>query len=228
MSVNYEATKKIVDVCNEKRIRLLFPSSCSIYGVSEGLADENSSVNPVGVYAESKILAEEYIREYAKDYLVLRFSTAFGLSPRMRFDLIINEMTRDAIEKNKITVFNPEAWRPCLHVDDIAKALLLCLERDDIVGTFNVGHSSMNYQKKDLFKILQGYNPLLKQKTITTGDPRDYRVCSDKFVKKFGFKPKRSISYGISEIVKALKKGVFEDPYSKKYNNLEWYQGLFG
>jgi len=223
MEVNYNSTRRITDICKNKGMKLIFTSTCSNYGQSNGFATEKSKLQGISPYAVSKIKAEKYISMNYPDATILRLSTGFGLSKKMRFDLIVNEMTRDAVMKKKITVYNPEAWRPGLHIDDISQAIYLALT-NDISGIYNVGHESLNYQKKKLCEILQNTIPAIEVKTIKKGDPRDYKVSFDKIKNDLNFKSKRTIQYGTFEIMQAIEKGIIKNPYDRQYQNLEVYR----
>jgi len=223
MEVNYNATRKIADICNTMGIKFVFTSTCSNYGTSKELVDEHSDLQINSPYSESKIKAEKYIINNYPEAAILRLSTAFGLSKKMRFDLTVNEMTRDAVMKKKIEIYNPEAWRPSLHLDDITDVLIRSLQKD-VMGIYNVGHESMNYQKKKLGEILQNSIPGLKIKIVEKGDPRDYRVSFEKIKRDLHFRPRRTIEYGTFEIIRALHQGVFKNPYDIKYQNLEVYK----
>jgi len=222
--VNYNATRNLIDCAVAKGInKFIFTSTCSNYGTTKEIATESSSLQATNPYAESKIKAEKYILENHKTPTILRLSTAFGLSQRMRFDLLVNEMTRDAVEKKKITVYNPEAWRPGLHVVDIAKAIYMFLFSDK-TGVYNVGHDSLNYQKKKLCDLLQNNIPRLQVETKeSSSDLRNYKVSFDKLKRDFDFQPQHTFNSGIFEIMKALHQNKFKNPYDKKYQNLEWY-----
>jgi len=223
MEVNYNATKHIADICRNMGIKFIFTSTCSNYGTTKDLVNEESDLQINSPYSESKIKAEKYIMNNFPETTILRLSTAFGLSEKMRFDLIVNEMTRDAVMKKEIKVFNPDAWRPGLHLDDISDVIFNCIEKD-LPGVYNVGHESMNYQKKKLVNILQNSIPGLKVNTVKKGDVRDYKVSFEKIKNALGFYPKRTLEYGVFEISKALHIGLFDDPYDKKYQNLEVYK----
>jgi len=226
INVNYNATRNIVDICKNMGLKLIFTSTCSNYGETNELATEHSSLRATNAYAESKIKAESYILNNYSEATILRLSTAFGLSPRMRFDLLINEMTLDATMKKKVTIYNPEAWRPALHVDDIVDAIVLCI-KNKVRGVYNVGHESLNYQKKQLYDSLRTYNIMLEKEEInTTNDPRDYRVSFEKIKKDLNFKPRRTIEYGVFEIMKAIQKGQIKNPYDIRYRNLEVYENV--
>jgi len=223
MEVNYNATRNIADICDKTGLKFIYTSTCSNYGKSKEIVNENSPLQVNSPYSESKIKSEKYISNNYPDALILRLATGFGLSKKMRFDLIINELTREAISKGVITVFNPKAWRPSLHIEDIANVIVNSLTKD-IKGIYNVGHESMNYQKGDLCNILKDIIPRLKINIVKKGDKRNYKVSFDKIKNDLNFKPKRSIHYGAVEIMKAIYKGEIKNPYDKKYQNLEVYR----
>jgi nucleoside-diphosphate-sugar epimerase len=228
LEINYEATRRFIDICKKRGLnKFIFTSTCSNYGETSELATEESPLMSTSAYSESKIKAEAYILQSAGTTFkptILRLSTVFGLSPRMRFDLIVNELVLEATQKGKVTVYNPKAWRPGLHVDDATEAMKLALLHS-VEGVFNVGHSSLNYQKIQLCNIIKKYIPSLQVEEVqSTADPRNYRVSFDKIRKNLGFKPKKTIEDGVVEIMKAVQQGIFKAPNDVVYRNLETYQ----
>jgi len=228
--VNWEATRRLVDLCREKGVsRLIFASTCSNYGVGDpnGWATEESPTNPVSLYAETKVNCENYIISKADTRFhpcVLRFATAFGLSPRMRFDLLVQEMIRDAAVKKKLAVYGPQFWRPFVHVADATEACLLCLKAPDeklsrIV--FNVGGDSENYQKLKLAQLIAKYFPETEIVTLEkVKDPRSYRVSFQRIQTTLGYGISKTVGDGVREIKDALEKGVIVDPFDRKYGNV--------
>ena len=170
--INWEASKQLFDRCNESGVnKFIFASTCSNYGKMEGdgFVNEDSPLNPVSLYAELKVKFEEYIFEtQINDNFsptALRFSTVYGLSPRMRFDLTVNEFIRDVIYNNKLEIFGEQFWRPYCHVDDLARSCVMVLEspiEKVRKNVFNVGDSTQNYQKKmiaeEILKIIPDAN----------------------------------------------------------------------
>ena len=131
--INFEGTQLLADIAKKNRIsRLIFASTCSNYGVADTTkpADETSHLNPVSLYAETKIDCEKYLLDLSDDYfhpISLRFATAFGVSFRTRFDLLINSFAYEALTEKKLTVFAAKTWRPYIHVADMSNLILLAL-----------------------------------------------------------------------------------------------------
>ena len=236
-TVNYTATKLLVMECIKNKIKhFLFFSTCSVYGKTNEKVDELSPVKPTNPYAFSKYMSEQFLLspeiKSKITPIIFRLSTVFGLSPRMRFDLIINELCANAYKNKKIEVYNPEAWRPGVHVDDVTdlvtKSCFLLsecnFERNNI---FNVGYDTLNYQKKELCDIIKRELPDVEIITKNTGDVRDYKVSFDKVKETFLFYPMYSVEDGVKEIIDALKKGVYKHPYDISHNNLKTYQQYY-
>lgn len=225
--INYEATVSLGKIASEQGVRrFIFTSTCSNYGVSASndLATEEAPLNPLSSYAETKIEAEKKLLELSTDKFsvtVLRLATIFGLSSRMRFNLLINEMVREAFVKKRILLYKEDSWRPYTHTEDAADALISILEADTKKinhEIFNVG--TENYQKKELASLVRDYVPDL---TIDNKgglpDNRDYKVSFDKIKKIVGFVPKRSVSDGIEELFWAVRNNVFSNLYDERYES---------
>jgi len=228
---NWGASKLLFDKCKEGRInRFIFASTCSNYGKMEGdgFVNEDSPLKPVSLYAELKVKFEKYILcetiRSSFSPTALRFATVYGLSPRMRFDLTVNEFIREAASGKELEIFGEQFWRPYCHVDDLARACITVLEapvekvRKDV---FNVGDTSQNYQKRmlaeEILKIIPGSKIRYIQKSE---DPRDYKVNFDKIQSILGYRITKKVPDGLLEIFKVLRDGVIPDPYSMKYKNI--------
>ncbi len=232
ISINYLATKMITEVCKYSQInRLIFASSCSVYGASEtpGVElTEDSPVEPVSLYAEMKIKSEMGIMEAIDDNFsptILRMATLYGWSPRMRFDLVINILTAKAATEGKITIFGGNQWRPLLHVDDAAEAYIRCLETpiDEVRGqVFNVGSNQQNYKILELGTMLQSIIPNVRiENKGELTDERNYNVAFDKISNVLGYKTARTVQDGILEIKHAFDEGTIGDYTDKRYSNYE-------
>jgi nucleoside-diphosphate-sugar epimerase len=215
MEINYEARVKNASLAKSAGVtRYILGSSCSVYGKSDTLSeiDESSAVNPLTTYARANRLAEEgilSIKSPSFTPICLRQATAFGYSPRMRFDLVLNIMTYHAWKKGVIEINgNGLQWRPLIHVDDIASALIHFAEaQPDTINydIYNIGSPTNNIQIFDLAYLISAVirNDV---KIIHRGgnDDRSYRVSFDR-VYSSGYSTTRSIAYGISEIAGALE-----------------------
>ena len=234
--INLDSTKILLKAAKKNNIKkIIFASSCSVYGSSEAseinILDENSILNPVSNYAETRVLSEDLLLSPNNRIpsTVLRLSTVFGLSPRMRFDLAVNIMTAKAIKENHIEVFGGEQWRPFVHVRDAAMAFVTAMEAPSHLidkEIFNVGSSDSNYQIKDIAEIINEEIPktVIKNNTSMT-DIRNYHVSFNKIHKKLNFKNEYSVRDGIREIKDFV---IAEDPKldDKKYNNYKTWKEI--
>lgn len=230
----------LIDHLNNQGLnKVIFVSTCSNYGLIPGntLADENYPLNPLSLYAKSKVAVEEYIlnSRTQKDYcpIVLRFATAFGLAPRMRFDLTVNEFVLELATSGHIDVYDPDTWRPYCHVKDFARLINLVLSAPNNVVShqiFNSGDEKNTCTKRDLIKMIQVYIPNIEVNYISSGgDPRNYQVNFSKVRESLGFIAENSIENGIAEILGELKNknftihdktSNFHGNYKIKFNNL--------
>ena len=215
--VNIKQTKKLINfLLNYQIKKIIFVSTCSNYGVTKDNVpvSESYKLNPKSIYAKNKVNIEKYLysirRKFKSEISILRFATAFGLSPRMRFDLTINEFVRDIFINKKITVFDHLTWRPYCHVRDFAKVIYSILHKDikrKKFEIFNVGSSKNNYTKimilEKIKKYIKRFNIIYKK---NSSDPRDYRVNFDKVKKYYKLSSFISIDNGIKEIIRILKK----------------------
>lgn len=229
--INWQASKQLFDKCNVSGInKFIFASTCSNYGKMEGdgFLNEDSLLNPVSLYAELKVRFEKYLLEsnIRESFFptALRFSTVYGVSPRMRFDLTVNEFIREVSLNKELLIFGEQFWRPYCHVEDLASSCVMVLEAPvEIVrkNVFNVGDSTQNYQKKmiaeEILKIIPDANITYVKKTE---DPRDYKVDFSKIHKTLGYKITKKVPDGLKEIYNILKDRIISDPYSSKYKNI--------
>jgi nucleoside-diphosphate-sugar epimerase len=229
-AVNRDATHALLDDATEAGVRrLIFASTCSNYGKmadSSVLATEDFDLRPVSLYAETKVAAELDVLSRSNNGLktcCLRFATVYGASPRMRFDLTVNEFTRDVFLDRDLVVFGEQFWRPYVHVRDAARAVVLALEAptDAVSGeVFNVGMTSENYRKLDLVELLRERIPQMQVEFVHRDeDPRDYKVSFEKVNRRLGFGAQRSVLDGIDEIIALLRSGMLADPDADVYRN---------
>lgn len=226
--INHLATVQIARKAKENGVRkFIFSSTCSNYGISNpnDLATEESSLHPLSEYAETKIAAEKDLLTISDSLFavcILRLATLFGLSPKMRFNLLINEIVKSAHTGEEIQIYKKEAWRPYTHLGDAIRVFLMLLEkanadiRDKI---YNVG--TENLQKKHLVQIIKKLVPTVCiNYKGGIADKRDYRVSFEKIRSELQFKPQKSVEEGMVEILNALKSNTFPDPYNEKYTLL--------
>jgi nucleoside-diphosphate-sugar epimerase len=230
-AVNLDASLALFDASLAAGIgRFVFASTCSNYGKMERtteLADEDYPLRPVSLYAETKVgverrlLAEAGSRTAAT---VLRFATLYGLSPRMRFDLTVNEFTLELARGRRLTVYGEQFWRPYVHVRDAARAIckVLGAEPEAVAGqVFNVGDTRENYRKLDLVALLRARIPAAEVSFVPrTEDPRDYRVAFERIARALGFAVSLRVPDGIDEIVGAVLAGAFDDADDPRYRNV--------
>jgi nucleoside-diphosphate-sugar epimerase/lipopolysaccharide/colanic/teichoic acid biosynthesis glycosyltransferase len=230
MGTNFESVRVLVDVCRRQGVpRLVFASSCSVYGANSDLVlNEGSWLNPVSLYAKTRIQSEEVLLRHAEEVgvVILRLSTVFGLSPRMRFDLLVNTLTLHAVANRKMLVFGGNQWRPNLHVQDAAEAFIVGLEAPAERaerGIFNVGANKNNHTILEVAEMVRPHVPSAEIEIKTEqGDRRDYRVAFDKIHQVLGFKPRFSVEDGIREIADALTSGRIRDPFADVYHNYRY------
>ncbi len=226
---NFEMTRELVDDARRLGVsRFLFVSTCSNYGVSnpDSFVDEDSALNPVSLYAESKVKSEELILKAAGDGFdptVFRLATCYGVSPRMRFDLLINDFTREAFARRKIVIYGEQFWRPHIHVLDVARAMRLAIETPtdpSLPRVFNVGDQSENYQKETIARIAVEHVPGTELEFVKRDeDPRSYRVRFDRIQQAYGFRISRTVRDGTAEVLRVLREGLVTDYDDPKYVN---------
>jgi len=229
--VNVEATKSLLaDAAAADVERFVFASTCSNYGRMEDPTvpiAEDGVLAPVSLYARQKVDVEGAIlRDGFADLqpACLRFATVYGVAPRMRFDLTVNEFTRDLWADRELEVFGEQFWRPYIHVADAARAVRAVLEapREKTAGeAFNAGRSDENYTKQMLVGEIQRQLGRGKVSYVKRDeDPRDYKVSFDKIRNVLGFETQMAVPDGIAEVVHALDEGRWPDPWSASYRNI--------
>jgi nucleoside-diphosphate-sugar epimerase len=212
--------------------KYILSSSCSVYGQGEeAQLSENSATNPISVYAKSTLEAEQEnlsLNDNNFSVTALRNATVFGLSTRMRFDLVVNLMTLTAFQKNRIIVMGGGLqWRPLVHVSDVSKAFIAVInaETKKVAGeVFNIGFD--NFQIKNLAYLVREQLPMPIDIDLAPddADKRDYNVLFEKASKQIGFKATTNVSEGITEIYKALKSGVVDT--GQKTITVQWYRNI--
>lgn len=235
IETNYLANKSLAEACKYHQInRFIYASTCSVYGQMQGAEEltEDAALNPVSLYARSKIQSEEGILSLMDDNFsptIMRMSTLYGFSPRMRFDLVVNTMTKTAVVDRKIQVHGGgKQWRPLLHTEDAAAAYLKCLSAplSAVRGeTFNVGSSRQNFQIIQIAKAVNKCVP--NAKLIIDGessDPRNYMVSFAKIENLLGFNIMKRLEASIIKIKKAIESGEIKNVNDPKYYNMEYNQ----
>jgi nucleoside-diphosphate-sugar epimerase len=230
VEINRQGTVGLLKAASFQNVaRFIFASTCSNYGISspEKLADEETDLHPLSLYAETKVAAEYVVlRSHSHSFAtsVVRFATVYGVSPHMRFDLLLHEFIKDALETNTIELVAPDTWRPLLHVRDAARAVISMLRADasKISGkVFNIGNTDENYTKLMIAKLIQRKLPRTQIKPLGKigGEPRNYRVSFEKAKDVLGFRTERTLADGVAEVVSAVEHGVI-DPNHRHNGNL--------
>ncbi|MHB1537096.1 MAG: NAD-dependent epimerase/dehydratase family protein [Solirubrobacteraceae bacterium] len=228
--VNVKATEALVAEAGAAGVqRLVFASTCSNYGRMADPAvpiTEEGQLRPVSLYAEQKVGMERAILG-GRDGLAatcLRFATVYGVARRMRFDLTVNEFTRDLWADRELEVFGEQFWRPYIHVRDAARAVCTVLEApiERVAGrVFNAGRSGENYRKLDLVHEIEGQLDTGTVRYVHRDeDPRDYKVSFEKIRVELGFETKMTVPDGIAEVIAALDQERFGDPFDGRLRNV--------
>lgn len=227
LEINLMATRMLAEVAKGSGVRrFVFASTCSVYGASDETLTERSALNPVSLYARSKIASERVLLQLAGESfapVILRFGTVYGLSGRTRFDLVVNLLTAKAVTEGKITVFGGDQWRPFVHVADAALAVFKALEaplpvvRGEI---FNVGSNAQNYTITQVGELVHRLVPTAE--LIASGgsaDRRNYRVNFDKIERMLGYRPRWTVEAGVQQVLEAFARGEIADYRDARYCN---------
>ena len=233
IAVNYAAARMMAQLARANGVsRFVFASTCSVYGASDELVTEDSPLNPVSIYATTKIDAEKALLEVNDPSFhptILRFATAYGWSFRPRFDLVANLLSAQAVTEKHIRIFNGEQWRPFVHTRDIARACLMAVEApvEKVSGEiFNVGDHTQNFTLTRLGQIVAECMPgTFVEEIRNDDDPRNYRVDFSKIQRVLGFRAAVPLEDGIREIVDAVVAGRIEDWRNPVYSNVKTLQG---
>ncbi|RKX20111.1 MAG: NAD(P)-dependent oxidoreductase [Candidatus Zixiibacteriota bacterium] len=229
-STNKIGSEILLQATLENKIeKFVFVSTCSNYGIMSDNAeyvDESSLLKPISIYSETKVEFENLLLNSKIENfypVVLRFATVYGTSPRMRFDLTVNEFTKELYLGRELEIFGEQFWRPYCHTKDIARACQIAVESDSSVAyqAFNVGATNENYQKKEIVNKIIKQMPekenLIKFVEKNT-DPRNYKVSFEKIKKILNFVPDYNVDYGIEEIIKTLD--LFDNPDAPEHRNI--------
>ncbi len=228
--INVDATQSLISSLRNRGLnKFIFVSTCSNYGLQPDNtpAHEASDLKPLSVYARNKVSVEEFLLSQNWDfsYTILRFATAFGLSPRMRFDLTVSEFTRDMFLRRDLLVYDADTWRPYCHVEDLSTAMLRVL--DFPIETisrevFNTGCDANNFTKRSIVELIHQRIPDAPIRYKDHGsDPRNYRVNFEKIRNVLHFIPAKSVADGVDELIRAMQSGVFDnaDAHPNFYGN---------
>jgi len=219
--INSETVKNLVKNFNGK---IIFLSTCSVYGAQEGVLDENSEVNPLSEYASSKLIAEKYLEE--SDAIIFRLGTLFGISDqfsRIRLDLVVNILTTKALVDKKMSVFGGDQWRPLLHVKDVANAI------EHNISSNTKGIFNLHYKNFKIIEIAEKIKEKIPEVSIETTplpfqDARNYQVSSDKLKLETGFEASIELNQGIEEMYNLISSNRIKDINDPRYSNQNFLQ----
>lgn len=224
-NINKDCVEWFVNNFNGK---IIFMSTCSVYGDDDNLLLEDSKLHPLSVYAETKLLAEQYIVQNSKDYLIFRLGTLFGMGDaysRLRMDLVVNLLVLKAFQRKNLTVHGGEQWRPLLHVKDVAHAISFSLS-NGVTGLYN-----LSYRNFKIKEIAQEIDKLVGANIVYTEAPfedrRNYRVSVDK-MDQTGWTPAFDLKFGINEMYSIFKEGRIKDPDDILYSNVKFLEKNYG
>lgn len=231
---NVESTKMVFEQAADLGVeRFVFASTYSNYGLSEDgkPVTEESPLNPQSLYAETKIAAEEYLlsqKDATTAPLSFRFATLYGISPRTRFDLIVNQFVLEAFTKRELIIYQRGYSRSFVHVRDTVRGIIMGLEAEDskVRGqVFNLGTPEGNYTKDEIVGLILKRMPetVVEYKDLTFGgDMRDITVSFEKIRRMLGFDTTLSVDDGIREVLHVLKSGIIRNPVDEKYRNAQF------
>ena len=217
--INSESIKNLVKNFDK---RIVFLSTCSVYGAQDGVLTEESETNPLSEYASSKILGEEYLKD--SNSIIFRLGTLFGISDqfsRVRLDLVVNILTAKALMEKKISVFGGDQWRPLLHVKDVANAIDHTVDTS-LNGTYNLHYK--NYKIIDIAKKIKEKigDVEIDITPMSFEDARNYQVSSEKLEKECKFKAEIGLEQGIDEIYELIQNNRIKDINDPRYSNLNF------
>jgi len=231
---NVEATKMVYGQSADLGVeRFVFASTYSNYGYSEDgkPVTEETPLHPQSLYAETKIAAEEYLlsqKDSACAPLLFRFATLYGISPRTRFDLIVNQFVLEAFTKRQLIIYQRGYSRSFVHIRDVVRGIIIGLEAEQnkIRGqVFNLGSDTGNYSKNDIvgFVLKRMPETIVEYKNLTFGgDMRDVTVSFEKIRNVLGFETTLNVDDGVREVLYALKSGLIKDPTDDRYRNAQF------
>lgn len=231
---NVESTKLVLEqAAGLGSERFVFASTYSNYGLSpDGRpVTEESPLNPQSLYAETKIAAEQYLlsqKDSVTAPLLFRFATLYGISPRTRFDLIVNQFVLEAFTRRELIIYQRGYSRSFVHVRDVVRGILLGLDAPDAkvrAQVYNLGAENGNYTKDEIVNLVLKRMPetVVEHKDLTFGgDMRDITVSFEKIRRELGYQTTLTVDDGIRELVFALKSGLIRNPHDEKYRNAQF------
>ena len=213
-TVNVDGTKNLISSLTKDQF-VIYASTGSNYGKVDDVCTEDTPLKPLSLYGQTKTLAETMLLEL-DNTVVYRFATAFGASPRLRLDLLINDFTYKCATQGYLVVYEKEFKRTFIHVGDIAKAIMMAVDKKDLMrgSAYNVGDNRMNYTKEQICDIISAKTgAYIHYATIgEDADKRDYEVSYEKIC-KFGFSTTITVEQGIDELIRVFKVVNMSNPY---------------
>jgi nucleoside-diphosphate-sugar epimerase len=224
--VNQHASERLITASGDAGVgHFIFVSTCSNYGVSDGdrLVTEDADLNPVSLYAETKVAVEQALTgQDAVPYTCLRLATVYGVAPRMRFDLTVNQFAIEAHINRRLSIYGEQFWRPYVHVEDVGRAISAVLDDREASRnrTFNVGDSDENYTKGMMYELLVERLPGLRAEWVSIDeDPRSYKVSFERIRETLGYEVSRRVPHGMDEILGRARQGEYPDPRADRFRN---------
>jgi nucleoside-diphosphate-sugar epimerase len=229
-AVNVDATLLLFEESARANVStFLLASTCSNYGVTgtaDTLADENTDLAPLSLYARTKVQCEQMLLNGSSTQCpavtALRLATLYGISQRMRFDLTVNDFAMQMATKKHLVVQAAETWRPYVHVADAARGICSLLAVPEKTGgqVYNIGSTCQNFTKAEIVTMVSQQVPEAEvEYRATTSDLRNYRVSFKKFENDLNFVPERRIPAAIADVVHAVRSGAISQPYDAIYRN---------
>lgn len=216
------ATMQLIDRAARLGIKhFIYASSGSVYGLKdEAQVTEDLTLVPLSEYNKTKMVAERVVLSYSNQMTVqvVRPATVCGISPRMRFDVSVNMLTMQALNRGEITVLGGDQTRPNIHIDDITDLYLFLLNRPDVTGVYNAGFENLSIRR---IAEMACEKASAKITVLPSNDPRSYRVNSDKLLAT-GFRPRKTVENAIDEICQAYREGRLKD--EERFHTLPWMQ----
>jgi nucleoside-diphosphate-sugar epimerase len=228
--VNYKANETLADLCQATGKRVVYASSCSVYGFSEDdTFDERSKLKPITLYARTKMLSERRYLHEDVNAVVLRFATVYGYSHKVRFDLVVNTMIGNGFFEGKIVVNGGGQWRPLIHVRDVAKSIYLALHAEDPKHrVYNVGSNEQNYQIGALGALIAGHMPGVELVNRGYGpDKRSYKVDFGLISEELGFETEHTVAEAVAEFCEAFDKGEVSSMHEDVYYRVKYLKNLY-
>lgn len=225
-AINVGASEELIAACHRAGTKhFVFVSTCSNYGVADEttLVTEDDELNPVSLYAETKVAVERaLIANGSLPFTVCRLATVYGVAPRMRFDLTVNQFAIEALNDRSLSIYGEQFWRPYVHVEDVARAFSLVLSSPErsVGRVFNVGNSDENYTKRMMYELLKERLPDLEAEWVSVDeDPRSYKVSFERIGRELGFQTTWTVPGGMDQIIEQARLGAFPEPAAPRFRN---------